>query len=298
MSEESNGMALASHLRELRKRLIISVVALAIGFAVCYTYSEQLYGLLTKPLLPALPPGQEFLAFTGVIEPFFIYLKVGFAGGVVLASPVILFEVWSFVAPGLYKNEKMWFIAIVLFSLFLFISGALFAYLVVFPFGFKYLLSFANPQLRPILSMDLYFSMAVRFLLAFGFIFQLPLAMLVLARAGIVSARKFMRWWRYAIIVILIVSAILTPPDVFSQVLMAAPLIVLYGLGVIGAFIFGKERPPAEKHVEDEDEDEDEDEEGLDDSGYGGPDEDDVDDFGYGVPGDEDEDDEEGGGEK
>ncbi|MFQ5736673.1 MAG: twin-arginine translocase subunit TatC [Thermodesulfobacteriota bacterium] len=273
MAEDSNGMALTAHLRELRKRLVVSLVAAAIGFAVCYSFSAELYGVLTAPLVPALPPGQEYLVFTGVVEPFFIYMKVGLVGGIILASPVILFETWGFVAPGLYRNEKVWFIAIVLFSLVLFASGVLFAYFVVFPFGFKYLLSYANDELRPILSMGLYFSMATRLLLAFGVIFQLPLGMLVLARTGIVTARKLLRWWRYAVVGILAVSAVLTPtPDVFNQLLMAGPLILLYGIGVIGASLFGKERPaPAagEEGEGEEDENNEDDEEGLDDSGYG-----------------------------
>jgi len=290
MTEESKAMALTAHLRELRKRLVISVVATIIGFGVCYNFSAELYALLAKPLIPSLPPGQDYMVFTGVVEPFFIYMKVGLTGGVILASPVILFEIWGFVAPGLYRSEKLWFILIVLVSLALFFSGAFFAYLVVFPFGFKYLLSYATDDLRPILSMGLYFSMAIRLLLAFGIIFQLPLAMLVLARVGVVSGRKLLRWWRYAIIGILAISAILTPtPDVFNQLLMAGPLVVLYGMGVVGALIFGKERRKEEgddEAAEDEDEEEDE---GLDDAGYGAEEDDNDDED---VEGEDDEGDE------
>src|SRR5574337_5023 len=198
MSEVNKGMALTAHLRELRRRLVISVIATAIGFGVCYYYSVELYGFLTKPLIPALPPGQEYLVFTGVVEPFFIYMKVGLVGGLILASPVILYEIWGFIAPALYAKEKVWFISIVLSSLVLFLSGTAFAYFVVFPFAFKYLLSFASGELRPILSMSAYFSMATKLLLAFGAIFQLPLLMLVLARLGLVTARKLLGWWRYA----------------------------------------------------------------------------------------------------
>ena len=291
MTEETKAMALTAHLRELRKRLVISVVATIAGFAVCYNFSAQLYALLAKPLMPSLPPGQEYMVFTGVVEPFFIYMKVGFTGGVILASPVILFEIWGFVAPGLYRSEKLWFIVIVLVSLVLFFSGTFFAYLVVFPFGFKYLLSYASDDLRPILSMGLYFSMAIRLLLAFGVIFQLPLAMLVLARVGVVSARKLLRWWRYAIIGILAISAILTPtPDVFNQLLMAGPLVLLYGMGVIGALLFGKERKKQAEDVDGEevdDNDDDNDDDGLDDTGYGAPEDDN----------DEDDEDEDAGGE-
>ncbi len=243
MSDSNKGMALTAHLRELRRRLVISAIATAIGFGVCYYYSVELYGILTKPLIPALPPGQDYLVFTGVVEPFFIYMKVGFVGGVILASPVILYEIWGFIAPGLHKEEKLWFISIVFSSLLLFLAGTIFAYFVVFPFAFKYLLSFASQELRPILSMGAYFSMVTKFLLAFGVIFQLPLVMLVLARLGLVTAGKLLGWWRYAIVAILIVSAILTPtPDVFNQFLMAGPLMLLYGVGIIVARIFGKKK--------------------------------------------------------
>lgn len=243
MNGEDNRMSFTGHLAELRKRLIISVIAVAIGFGVAYNYSTVLYTLLARPLVSVLPKGQEYLVFTGVVEPFFIYLKAGFLGGVALASPVVLYEIWAFVAPGLYREEKKWFVSIVVFSLVLFLSGALFAYLVVFPFGFKYLLSYTTAALKPMLSMGEYFSMVTKLLIAFGVIFQLPLAILVLARLGVVTARQLVSWWRYAIVVILIVSAVLTPtPDILNQLLMAGPLAVLYVVGIIVAKIFGKKK--------------------------------------------------------
>lgn len=243
MNGEDNRMSFTGHLAELRKRLIISVIAIAVGFGVAYNYSTVLYTLLARPLVSVLPKGQEYLVFTGVVEPFFIYLKAGFLGGVALASPIVLYEIWAFVAPGLYREEKKWFVSIVVFSLVLFLSGALFAYLVVFPFGFKYLLSYTTAELKPMLSMGEYFSMVTKLLIAFGVIFQLPLAILVLARLGVVSARQLVSWWRYAIVVILIVSAVLTPtPDIFNQLLMAGPLAVLYVIGIIVAKIFGRKK--------------------------------------------------------
>ncbi|MBI1910396.1 MAG: twin-arginine translocase subunit TatC [Deltaproteobacteria bacterium] len=257
MSDIETRMPLTEHLRELRKRLVISVIAIAIGFGIAYNFSAELYTVLTRPLIPALPPGQDYLVFSGIVEPFFIYLKVGFVGGVILASPVVLYQVWAFVAPALYNEEKRWFISIVIFSLVLFISGALFAYFVVFPFGFKYLLGYSSSELRPLLSMGEYFSMVTKLLLAFGVVFQLPLAILVLARLGIVTAGQLLRWWRYAIVIILIVSAILTPtPDVFNQLLMAGPLAFLYCVGIIVAKLFGKKKkaPLQEPETEDKEE--------------------------------------------
>lgn len=253
MISNERGMALTEHLRELRKRLMISVAAVVVGFLVSYYYSEILYKVLARPLLNALKPGQEYLVFTGVVEPFFIYMKVGFAGGMILASPVILYEIWAFVAPALYSREKVWFISIVLSSLVLFAAGALFAYLVVFPFGFKYLLSYSSQEIKPLLSMSEYFSMVTMLLLAFGAIFQLPLGILVLARLGIVTARQLISWWRYALVVILLVSAILTPtPDIFNQLLMAGPLMVLYALGIVVAKLLGKKKAVEEPEEEPE----------------------------------------------
>lgn len=243
MGGQEKTMALTEHLAELRRRLIIAVIAVALGFFAAYYYSDRLYWLLASPLTEALPPGQDFLVFTGLVEPFFIYLKVGLLGGIILASPVVIYEVWAFVAPALYREERRWFVFTVLFSTVLFAGGTLFAFEVVFPFGFKYLLSYSAPGLKPFLSMGEYFSMATRLLLAFGLIFQLPLAMLVLARLGVVTARQMASWWRYAIVAIVIASAILTPtPDVFNQLLMAGPLIILYGIGIGAAAIFGKKK--------------------------------------------------------
>lgn len=243
MTENSTEGRFVAHLIELRKRLIRSAIAVAIGFGIAYYYSDWLYSLLTKPLLPAMPKGQEYLVFTGVVEPFFIYLKVGFAGGLVLASPVVFYQAWAFVAPGLQVREKAWFLGVVSASTVLFVAGVLFAYYLVFPFGFIYLLSFANEGLRPMISMSDYFSLATKLLLAFGLTFQLPLGMMVAARIGVVTARKFLSWWRYAIVVIFIVAAVLTPtPDIFNQCLMAGPLIVLYGIGIAAAKAVEKRR--------------------------------------------------------
>jgi len=249
MASVDQGAPLIAHLSELRRRLIYSLVAAAVGFALSYNYSLELYDILTRPLIQGMPEGADkYLVFTGIVEPFFIYMKVGFVGSVLFASPVILFQAWCFIAPALHKKEKVWFVALVFSSFVLFIVGVVFSYLVVFPFGFKYLLGYTSEQLRPMLSMTEYFNLVTKLLLAFGLIFQLPLAMLVLSRMGVVTGRKFLSWWRYAIIVIMIVAAVLTPtPDVFNQMLMAGPLIVLYGLGVVISIIFGKRKTDESK---------------------------------------------------
>ncbi|MBW7957558.1 MAG: twin-arginine translocase subunit TatC [Deltaproteobacteria bacterium] len=243
MTPEDGRMSFTEHLGELRRRLIYSVAAVAAGFLACYYFSERLYWFLASPLIRALPEGQDFMVFTGVVEPFFIYLKVALLGGIITASPVVLYQTWAFIAPGLYRSERRWFIFTVFFSVVLFAGGAAFAFGVVFPFGFKYLLSYSTEGLKPFLSMGQYFSIATRLLVAFGLVFQLPLAILVLSRLGLVSARQLVGWWRYALVLILIASAVITPtPDIFNQMLMAGPLAVLYGIGIIVAWLFGKKK--------------------------------------------------------
>lgn len=246
MSDTDKSMSFTAHLEELRKRLVVSVVAVVAGFLICYYFSEGLYGFLTRPLIPALPEGVDYLAFTGVVEPFFVYMKVAFLGGAILASPVILYQAWAFVAPGLYDTERKWFVLVVASSVALFTGGAFFAYFVVFPFAFKYLLGFSSESLKPVLSMGLYFSLVTRLLLAFGVVFQMPLAVLVLSRLGVVTAGQLLGWWRYALVGILVISALITPtPDIFNQMLMAGPLVFLYGVSILVAKFFGRERAAA-----------------------------------------------------
>jgi sec-independent protein translocase protein TatC len=243
---EEGRMPLTGHLREFRDRLVICVIAIGIAFVGTYTYSEVLYNILKEPLMPALPEGSEFMAFTGVVEPFFTYLKVAFVAAFILASPVVLYQAWAFLLPALQESERRWFMPVIVSSVVLFMIGVVFAYMVVFPVGFKYLLSFAAPDLRPVLSMGLYFSLATKLLIAFGIVFQLPLVILVLARLGMVDGPMLIHYWKYALLSAVIVGAFLTPPDVFSQLLMGGPIMLLYGIGIIIAFVFGKKKEEEE----------------------------------------------------
>ncbi|MBI3398437.1 MAG: twin-arginine translocase subunit TatC [Deltaproteobacteria bacterium] len=238
--QQDQKMPFTFHLVELRKRLIISIIAIAIGFGVSYNYSDELFKILAKPL----PPNTAF-AFTRLIEPFFTYLKVSLLTGIFLASPVLLYEVWAFIAPGLHENEGRWVLPIVSSSIVLFIGGVLFGYFLVLPFGYTYFLSFATDTIHPMLSMDEYFSFTTKFLLAFGLVFEMPLFILFLSLLGIVDAKMLSTYRKYAILAIFIAAAILTPtPDAFSQILMAVPMMVLYEVGVIVARVFGKEKIP------------------------------------------------------
>ena len=239
----------SAHLEELRKRLITSFIAVAVGFGVCYGFKEKLFQILTQPLISVMNQG-ETLIYTGLPEAFFTFLKVSFLGGLMLASPVIIYQFWMFVAPGLYDREKRLLLPIVFLSTIFFVGGALFGYFIVFPFGFKFFLGFATETIRPMPSMKEYLSFSAKLLLAFGLVFELPLVITFLARLGLVSVEFLKKNRKYAILLFFIGAAILTPPDVVTQIMMAVPLMLLYEISIVGARIFGKRKEPGEASVE------------------------------------------------
>ena len=230
-----------AHLEELRKRLITSFAAVGIGFALSYGFKEQLFQILTHPLITVMKQG-ETLIYTGLPEAFFTFLKVSFLSGLMIASPVIIYQFWMFVAPGLYEREKRMMIPIVFLSSFFFIGGALFGYFIVFPFGFDFFLGFATETIRPMPSMKEYLSFSAKLLLAFGLVFELPLVITFLARLGIVSVPFLKKNRKYALLLFFVGAAILTPPDVVTQIMMAMPLMVLYEISILGARIFGRKK--------------------------------------------------------
>ncbi len=232
-------LPLTAHLQELRKRLILSFLAVGIGFVVCYLFAERIFGLLSIPLLRAMPPGGS-LVFTSVAEAFFTYMKVAFLAGLILASPYVLYQIWAFVAPGLYRHEKRYAVPFIFAGSFFFALGILFGYFVALPVGFKFLLGFATDFIKPLPDMREYFSFSIKFLFAFGLVFEFPVALVLLARMGIVDAKTLARQRKYAILLIFIFAAILTPPDVISQVILALPLVGLYELSILLSRIFGK----------------------------------------------------------
>lgn len=229
-----------SHLEELRRRLIVCFIAVGIGFIASYAFSERIFKVLMEPLLEAMPPGGT-LIFTGLTEAFFIYLKVSLLAGIFIASPVLLYQIWSFISPGLYEKEKRYAFPFVVFSTIFFIGGASFGYFVVFPSAFKYLMSFATETIRPLPSVKEYLSISTRLLFAFGIVFELPLFIFFLTKIGVVNAKILTHQRKYAIVLIFIVSAILTPgPDAITQLMMAIPLLLLYELSVWVAKVFGE----------------------------------------------------------
>jgi len=244
---EEDKIPFTAHLEELRKRLIVCFVAVGIGFVAAYGFKEKLFQVLTAPLIRVMKSG-DTLIFTNLPEAFFAYLKVSFLAGLMLAAPVILYQFWMFVAPGLYKRERRVLLPIVFLSTLFFLGGALFGYFFVFPWGFKFFLAFATEHIRPLPSMREYLSFSAMMLLAFGIVFEMPLVLMAMARLGIVSVDFLKKNRKYAILLFFIVGAILTPPDVVTQIMMAVPLMVLYEFSIICALILT--RKPAESDAD------------------------------------------------
>ena len=240
-TNEAGKLPFTGHLEELRKRLIVCFVSVGIGFAISYGFKEQLFQILTRPLI-AVMAADDKLIFTGLPEAFFTYLKVAFLSGIMLSTPIILYEFWMFVAPGLYRKEKRFLLPIVSLSTLFFLGGSLFGYFVVFPFGFKFFLGFASETIQPLPSMKEYLSFSAKLLLAFGLVFELPLVITFLSKMGLVTVDFLKKNRKYALLLFFAGAAILTPPDVVTQIMMALPLMILYEISIIGARIFGKKK--------------------------------------------------------
>jgi sec-independent protein translocase protein TatC len=227
------------HLEELRKRLIVSLVAVGIGFIICYIFSKEIFEFLMMPLQRALPSGATMI-FTTPAEAFFTYMKVGLLAGVFVASPIVLYQLWLFVAPALYSHEKRYVIPFVCSSTILFVGGAAFGYFIVFPTFAKFFMHFATDFIQPAPRLKESFSFCAMLLLTFGLTFELPIFILFLAKLGVINSRMLARNRKYVIVIIFIVAAVLTPPDPLSQVMMAVPLVALYEASIWVARIFEK----------------------------------------------------------
>lgn len=244
-AEGGRSMTLLDHLSELRVRLVRCLIALAVGFFACYGFAEQLFNYLMIPLTRALPAGGK-LIYTALPEAFFVYMQVALVAGAFLASPYLFYQIWSFIAPGLYDDEKRHIIPIAGASALFFVAGAAFCYFQVFPYAFEFFVGFATDIIEPMPKLDEYLGFTLKMLLAFGLIFEMPLFAFFLARLGLVTAQWMRKTRKYAILAIFIVAAILTPPDVFSQLMMAAPMLVLYEISILVAAVFGKKKPGEE----------------------------------------------------
>jgi sec-independent protein translocase protein TatC len=237
--DEEDKIPFTAHLEELRTRLIRCFVAVGIGFVASYAFKEKIFSLLTKPLISVMNTGDK-LIFTGLPEAFFTYLKVAFLSGLMISVPVIFYEFWMFVTPGLYKKERKLLFPIIILSSIFFLGGSLFGYFVVFPFGFRFFLGFTTEHIQALPSMKEYLGFSSKLLLAFGLVFELPLVITFMARLGIVSVDFLKKNRKYALLIFFVGAAILTPPDVITQIMMALPLMLLYEISIVGARIFGK----------------------------------------------------------
>lgn len=253
-------MTIWEHLDELRKRLIRSVIAYVIGATVAWTYRDPILAWLWKPFAESWRSegisGDPALNFAAPSDAFKAYLKLSLTGGLLFSAPVIFYELWSFIAPGLYKKEKKVVLPFVFFSSLLFVGGGLFGWRVAFPVTFSYFLSLAGAakvagvDIHPVLMMEQYLDFVSQMLLAFGIVFELPLFILFLSIAGIVNYLQLLRFGRWFILVAFTIGAIITPPDTTSQIVMSVPLCLLYFLSIGLAFLFGK-RPSKEALAKD-----------------------------------------------
>jgi len=231
------------HIKELRKRLINSLISILIGFLIAYYFSEDIFRFLFKPLKEVLPEGNKNLYFTGIAQPFFLFLKLAFVAGIFIASPFVLYQIWLFIRPALYEKERRFTLLFVLFGSAFFIGGALFGYFIVFPNIFNFFLGFAKDFLSPIITIDDYFSLVISLLLISGLLFELPLIMFILINLDILSVDFFRRYRRYAIVTIVIVAAIVTPTtDAITLLLLSIPLILLYEAGIVFSVLYKKLR--------------------------------------------------------
>jgi sec-independent protein translocase protein TatC len=244
--EDDVQLSLRDHLIELRKRLKWAVIWLLAGFCATYYWSQQIFHFMMRPIFAALPEGEKALHFSSSVEPFIIYLKVGLYAGLFVASPLIFWQIWMFVAPGLYRRERRKVAPFVISATVFFVGGAAFAYLVILPPAFQFLINSAGPDITPVLMMDEQLGLVMMLLLAFGIIFELPLILTLLSMMGIVDYKFLSKYRRHAIVVNVIVAAFVTPTgDPFNLALMAVPMMVCYELGVLGARIFHKKDTPA-----------------------------------------------------
>ncbi|MGD0886673.1 MAG: twin-arginine translocase subunit TatC [Thermodesulfovibrionales bacterium] len=250
-------MPLTEHLSELRKRIIISLAALLIGFLFTFSYSEELFRLLTLPMkfeigfrlsypLVVLVPTKiknASLIFTAPAEAFWMHMKMAFVAALILSLPIIFYQLWKFISPGLLLTEKKYIGPFVIIATILFFIGAAFCFLFVLPFAMSFLLTYKTENMTPMLSVGNYVDFCLKFILAFGAVFELPVAIVILTRMGIVTPKTLAKNRKYAILLAFILAAILTPtPDVFNQTLMAVPIILLYEAGILVSRLFVRKK--------------------------------------------------------
>ena len=239
-------MTFLEHLEDLRKRLFYSFVALFIGFVPGWIFSKELYTILARPVTQYLPVGTK-LAFTTLTAPFMLYMKVAFLASLFFMSPFVFIQIWYFVAPGLYRKEKKYAVPFVLMTTFFFSLGALFAYFIVFPWACRFFLTLGR-DFQPVITVDQYFGFALKILLGIALVFELPTLVFFLSKMGLITARWMVRNFKYAVLLIFVIAAVITPtPDVITQSIVAVPMLVLYGISILIALVVGRGKEKARR---------------------------------------------------
>jgi sec-independent protein translocase protein TatC len=234
-------MTFLEHLEDLRKRIFYSLIAIIVAVIPGAVFSQDIFKILARPVTMYLPPGQK-LAFTTLTAPFVLYMKVAFLTAAFLAAPVIFLQLWYFIAPGLYQKEKKYVWPFVLFTTVFFLLGALFGYFIVFPYACRFFLQLGK-DFQAVITVDQYFGLIIKLLLGIGAVFETPTLIFFLSRMGIVTSRWMLKNFKYAVVAVFVIAAVITPtPDPINQSILAVPMLALYALGILIAFLFGKER--------------------------------------------------------
>ena len=240
-SQSPDRMTFLEHLEELRLRLVHTILALVVGFGIAWGFHERIFHFLTQPLRTAYPD-VKFI-YTSPAEALLLYMKMAFFVGIFIVAPYVLYQVWAFIAPGLYAHEKAYAVPFIVAGTFFFVSGAAFGHFYLFPMTFRFLVEFSGPDMQFLPKVDEYYSFYSWFLLGLGLVFQLPVIIFVLSRIGLVTPGFLMRQFKYAVLASFVIAAVITPsPDVVVQSLLALPMIGLYLLGVLVAWMFGRPR--------------------------------------------------------
>ena len=244
-------MTFLEHLEDLRKRIFLSFIVIVLAVIPAWFFSKDIFEILAVPVTQFLPEG-EMLAFTSLTEPFMLYIKVSFLTAIFATSPFIFLQFWLFTAPGLYQKEKKYVIPFVFLTTFFFILGGLFGYLVVFPWACRFFIGM-GADFQPVITVKQYFSLALRVLLGIALVFELPTLVFFLSRMGLITSRWMIKNFKYAVLAIFIIAAIITPtPDMITQSIIAGPMLALYGLSILIAFFSEKRRKKERKKAEED----------------------------------------------
>lgn len=243
-TDEEKNMSLIEHIGELRFRLTRAAFAIFFGMCLCWGFSEKLFDIIRKPIQPYLPNGG--LVFTGPIDKFMAHIKIAFVAGLVVSAPFWLYQLWKFISPALYRNEKKMATGFIFFGTFQFILGVLFSYFVVLPMAFKFLMTFGGDIDKPMITIDHYLGFFTQTAVIFGLTFEMPVVITFLGMMGLVSQRFLKEKKKYAVVAITAISAVAAPPDALSMILLMVPLWVMYEISIVVVGLFEKKKALSE----------------------------------------------------